>query len=323
MMDKFNFFDIYGYLIPGGFWVVLLWLPIMLSSGVPAGLTAEITVAGLVAAYIAGHLLYGMARNLLPTAAYHDEHGEPKSLSYCLLATENEHFTPAAKRFSSPVREKLAVAVRTRFGIEISVGAQRSDAFYLCRAALAQGQAGAYVEQYQGLNALSRGLATACIFTAAYYVGWILAAPFAVHPGARAESFSPVVAVLLALALLAPLLVVLRTPSVWLANKGWFARIASAVTWLEKKDWFAGVASVLLLGALGVLAGRWHPLASVHVYQLAVIGALLWIAHRRFEIAGQGFDDAFAEAVFRDFVVFATAASGDPAPGGGHHHHGS
>ena len=67
MIEKFNFFDVYAYLLPGAALLGLIWLPfgIVTGSWPPADLSSALLF--LVAAYIAGHVLYRPAKDALPT----------------------------------------------------------------------------------------------------------------------------------------------------------------------------------------------------------------------------------------------------------------
>ena len=58
MINKFNFYDIYGYLLPGLVLLTLLWLPYGLITGQwPGGGQLVTTLLGIPLAYVAGHLL--------------------------------------------------------------------------------------------------------------------------------------------------------------------------------------------------------------------------------------------------------------------------
>src|SRR5258706_15045238 len=71
MIDRFNFYDIYGYLIPGFVLLLVLALPVFLTAGLPADAlklpdlsTAVIT---LIVAYVVGHLLQIVAGKSIST----------------------------------------------------------------------------------------------------------------------------------------------------------------------------------------------------------------------------------------------------------------
>jgi len=58
VISKFNFYDIYGYLVPGLVLLTLLWLPYGLTTGQwPGGGQLVTTLLAIPLAYVVGHLL--------------------------------------------------------------------------------------------------------------------------------------------------------------------------------------------------------------------------------------------------------------------------
>jgi hypothetical protein len=297
MIERFNFFDIYGYLIPGVFWLALMWLPFGLRSGFPSWSTAQITVVGLVGGYILGHLLYAMARLIFP-GRIKDKQGCVRVLSSLLLDDDNQVLSP-------PVKAKLAEELKRRFGIEVSDRAHHGDVFFLCRTALAQAKVGSYAEQYQGLNSLTRGLATACIFAVALYSGLVIQACFLSSAAARGQGCFVGAAIALALA---PLIVIVFLDGVSkrLVPKMHLPLFRDVLSMAE------AIAFAIALFAIGIYAGYIYPLSTSQVYLLALIGAILLVGCRRFAIAAKAFNDSLAQAVYRDFVVLTTAPRSEP-----------
>src|SRR4051794_30126801 len=67
MIERLNFYDVYGYLLPGSFLLFLLWLPFGIVTGAwPPGEVTSALIA-VVIAYITGHLLQGLIREVLPS----------------------------------------------------------------------------------------------------------------------------------------------------------------------------------------------------------------------------------------------------------------
>lgn len=69
MISKFNFYDIYGYFLPGLVVLTLLWLPFgVIDRALPAG---ELFTAlpAIPFAYIVGHILQDVARSAFPSTA--------------------------------------------------------------------------------------------------------------------------------------------------------------------------------------------------------------------------------------------------------------
>ena len=86
MIDRFNFYDIYGYFIPGALLIALLWIPYgeMPSKEISAALLM------IVAAYIAGHILQIVATKALPSKILFD--GAYRTPSDLLLSTHPKAF---------------------------------------------------------------------------------------------------------------------------------------------------------------------------------------------------------------------------------------
>jgi hypothetical protein len=325
MIERFNFYDVYGYLIPGAFWLALMWLPFGLRSGFPSWTATEITVVGLLGSYIAGHLLYGMARFFF-SSKVEDEQGRERLLSSVVLDQDNHVL-------SASVKTRLAEQVNRRFGIDVSDLAQRGDAFFLCRSALAQAKASSYVEQYQGMNSLTRGLATGAIFAVAFYLGWMAATCFSSSGVVWTDRFSACAGAVIALA---PLVVIV---SLDFAAKRLLAGIkrkpeeraqgkmeASASAErpsprTSHRHWGVignllkraeGITFALVLAAIGYFVGQSYPLSGSQALRLAVIGAILLITSRRLAIAAKSFNESLAVAVYRDFIVLAAAQQAEP-----------
>jgi hypothetical protein len=173
MTEKFNFYDIYGYLLPGMAFLVLLWLPfgIVWHRWPQADLSSA--VAALALAYIAGHVLQTFLVGALPYKV-RDSHNQLRYPSQFLL-------DPRDSNFSEQFKESLAGAVLRLFDIELQLQAQpddagedtrRREAFFLCRSFLVAAKLASYAEQYEGMYALTGGLAGAFWLGSAYLLGW-------------------------------------------------------------------------------------------------------------------------------------------------------
>ena len=75
MIDRLNFYDVYGYFIPGTVLLALLWLPIGITTGTwpPAELSS--TIVALIASYLVGHLIHAWVSEAYP----HTKNGRPPS----------------------------------------------------------------------------------------------------------------------------------------------------------------------------------------------------------------------------------------------------
>lgn len=270
MIERFNFYDLYGYLLPGLAFVGLLWLPFGLVADLwpPAAWTSALAV--LVLGYLLGHVLHGLAEQVFPPLAK-DPRGEARLPSDILLDDEDESFSPELKK-------RLAERIRSRFDIDIRAAApdrearcrRRRDAFFLCRRALQQSGAASYGEQFEGMYVLMQGLMTVCILASAYHAGWALSSflPYSVE-----TTLLYVVVAGLALALL------------------WYG--TPRIFWLL----------LFLLFLLGVLLGSNASLneQTFSVF-LGISFFLLLIALRCF-LGYRSFARRFAETVYRDFCA--------------------
>lgn len=84
---------------------------------------------------------------------------------------DNRTFTPAFKKI-------LAEDIQSAFGLVILGNAEqdsnRGTAFLQSRAFLIRKDAARYVEQFEGLYAMMRGLGCVFFLSAAYLLGWVL-----------------------------------------------------------------------------------------------------------------------------------------------------
>lgn len=173
MIERFNFYDVYGYLVPGLTLLVLLWLPFGISAPEPpeADLWSAVTV--VVLAYVVGHMIQLLARFVWPTKT--QKKGTTRNWHDVLLDADDPTFTEGAK-------EILFSRLETLFGINARAKG-RDEAYSLCRAALVAGKVASYAEQFQGMYALMRGLAAAFWIGAAFHLGFSLRSFAAqIHP---------------------------------------------------------------------------------------------------------------------------------------------
>jgi hypothetical protein len=187
MLQRFNFFDVYAYFIPGVALIALIWLPFGVVRGRwPTGDFSSGLLL-LVAAYIVGHVLYYPATKALPTESkrrYKDRNcwraKTARPPSEFLLDIDEKPFPQGFKRsLEGLISKRLGREVNVEFDWDAAketdrknVKKERELAFFLCRSTLITGGAPTYAEQYQGLYELMRGLTLAFALGFAYYVGW-------------------------------------------------------------------------------------------------------------------------------------------------------
>jgi len=168
MTIKFNFYDIYGFALPGFLLLAVLWLPFGLIDNRWPDAEFSSALVGVILAYIAGHVLQTVARLAIPSSS---ENGGRISSSVYLDESN--------KTFSSEFKKRLADQIDKVFQLDVAIDAAsgaadrvRGDAFFLCRSALIKSKTVIYPEQFEGLYALMRGLCAGFGIAVVYYLGW-------------------------------------------------------------------------------------------------------------------------------------------------------
>ena len=179
MIERFNFFDVYAYLLPGGLLITLLWLPFGLILGKwPSGdLASAAMVLGI--AYITGHLVR-IFSDVVFLSKFRS--GDTWLYPSYLLLDNKKH--DALSIDLGALRGTLQKQIHTRFNIDIAIDSEwskqlereRANGFLACRSFLVQNKAAAYAEQQQGMYELLRGVATAFVLSSIFYFGLSLCA---------------------------------------------------------------------------------------------------------------------------------------------------
>jgi hypothetical protein len=173
MIDKFNFYDIYGYFLPGAAVILLLWLPFGLVHGDWPKSDLGSAVIGIIISYVAGHLLQMTCTRALPSTV--TSGGRQRNPSD-IVVDEND------TNFGKDFKTNLAALVKKQFGLDLQVETTateqidrvRGDAFNLARHALQHTKEVSYAEQFQGMYTLTRGLTAGFALACVYYIGWAL-----------------------------------------------------------------------------------------------------------------------------------------------------
>lgn len=282
MIERFNFYDIYAYLIPGFVLVALLWLPFGIAADAWPQADFASAVAALLLGYVVGHVLHTVAGRSIRVSR------RGRFPSDMALAGETKTLSPEVVR-------GVKRALRVRYGLDL--GAAESgvtdedeaakkrlrDAPRLCREDVLREKVGTYAEQFQGMYALLRGLLAASLLGASFYLGWLLT-----H-----------------------LVPDLRSSLAGLVDVGWMALLIALVlsgaliVLALKKSALLLWSLVLLVGFLGLASGSRLPLDSdrsfillVAVVGLALVGATSWVAFRRFTLL-------WADEIFCGFYALA------------------
>jgi hypothetical protein len=290
VIERFNFYDIYGYLLPGAALLGVLWLPFDIINQSWPGAQLATTVFVLSFSYVIGHVLQTVATTTVPSKMK-DRRGNLRAPSDLIL-------DPDDTNLASKVKADLAASVEAEFGIDLEVGhvstgsdeisSKRTDAFFLCRSLLIREKIANYAEQFEGLYAMLRGLSVAFGIGAVYLAGWGCSpsAPRCISRGALAIAFFGCIGVL--------------ASSVLAAKRGPFhPKKASADLWLLG----------FLLAAVFGLGLSFGVAKSVTVKYLPVfwISALVaFVASARCYSGYRAFTMHFAKAVWRDFLSFAS-----------------
>lgn len=166
MIERFNFYDVYGYFIPGALLIAVIWFPHALIAGPPPADLAAAAL-GIIAAYVAGHVLQIVAAKVLTSWEVVD--GEFRAPSELQLSE-------AHSRLSKDLREKVAAKIKERFGLGVEDSKNRLNAFYLCRNSVISSKTASYVEQFEGMYVLMRGISAAAAVGTAYIAGRLSAA---------------------------------------------------------------------------------------------------------------------------------------------------
>jgi len=168
VIERLNFYDVYGYLLPGLALLGVGWFPFWFVAGSPFPAALSSALFALVVSYVFGHLLQRLARTAFPQGRAKDG----RFPSDYLLDKDDPELRPE-------VRAHVIDLIQRKFDLSVGAAAQaaeatdrRNEAFLLCRRALIQQKAGSYAEQFEGMYALMRGLAAVAALSVGYHLGW-------------------------------------------------------------------------------------------------------------------------------------------------------
>jgi Protein of unknown function (DUF2934) len=172
MSDRFNFFDFFGYLLPGALLLALIWLPfgIMLDEWPSADWSAAGIVVAL--AYIAGHFIRQFSENTF--SSKYSYHGKSEHPSYLLLEEKKagvDIYSILGSSLPNEMIAQIAGQIHRMFRLNVNDTASRTAAFFQCRSFLIQKGAAAYTEQMDGMYNLMRGISASFLFASALYFG--------------------------------------------------------------------------------------------------------------------------------------------------------
>lgn len=310
MIDKFNFYDIYGYFLPGALLLLLAWAPIGLVSNVwPAGDWSS-AVIGVVLAYISGHMLQMFAGKVIPSSVEKGADKQDRFPSERLLDSDNG-------RISFEAKTEIAGLIKEKFTLDVAIGEKnaapsktkmldlvRRDAFFLARHSLILGKDAGYAEQFEAMYSLTRGMAAAMGLAVAYYLGWVLTVTAAAWAGLAA-----VIAVTLGLLLAINASALLNMPSLSLPPE-----------WSRRLERLCAFGLLVASMGIGYGLGRHYHVTSRHAAALLLCAGAALLGSLRSYNAYRSFIETFSLTVWRDFLsaskneqAGAVAAGGKPA----------
>lgn len=301
MIKNFNFYDVYGFLLPGVILIALLWLPTGLTEGKwPEAKVASALIA-VIFGYIAGHILQTIAANFFHSTAK-DNLGNRRYPSNIFLDKDNP-------TFSAEFKKRLSDRIKTQFDIDVDidlsakdidssedkVDSRRWDAFLLCRSVLIKSKTASYAEQHEGMYAMMRGLCLAFILGLIYNAGWALSGLL----GERFESnHEPILIVGFVIA------VILSAVSIWKRNEKFGA-------WFKISVWAVMIFLAITLITLGDYIGHGKVMNDDQRVLLGIVVLGSLFAALRCYGAFKEHTEYFARAVYRDFYVYEKEGAKD------------
>jgi hypothetical protein len=288
MIERFNFYDVYGYFLPGLVFLTALWLPFALLKHTWPTSELSSAVAAVVFAYVAGHILQTFGHGALPSKMMRDSQARKRFPSDIFLDSDDP-------TFSDEFKSELGTIIKDAFGLDVAAGIpserlddsithRRQDAFFRCRAVLLKQEIAAYTEQFEGLYSLMRGLAIAFGLDFAYIAGWGLS-----YFRNRYSEAATAPSIFVSLVAVTALTAVLQ-----FAPRSW------------KRPPFAEQANLLILAIFLLALGYHFAVTNASTLQQSVLWvislAALLLSIRCFG-AYKYFAQQFAQAVWRDFAA--------------------
>lgn len=301
MTIKFNFYDIYGFALPGFLLLAVLWLPFGLIEGNWPDAEFSSALVGVIIAYFAGHVLQQVAGQAIPSSFLENERFPSNVL---LDKTDGT--------FSSEFKKRLAEQISTVFQLDVSIDAAdkaadgvRRDAFFLCRSALIKSKTVIYAEQFEGLYALMRGLCAAFGIAVVYYLGWAYSGELhRIVPSALGTWQLSGLTVLVGMVVASFALVAAdRFKDTKKYPKSRTKNSKRLMIW----------SLLVAVFAAGYYLGLWSVKVSEHRGQLIAASVLSFFASERCYAGYKAFAQEFAKAVYRDFSNYEKPVAGRQA----------
>jgi hypothetical protein len=298
LIEKFNFYDIYGYFLPGAAFLAVLCIPFgLVRNSWPSHDWSSALIAAVFAS-IVGHLMQSVASNVIPSWKAKSTDTDVRYPSEVYLdATNTTLPTPAKQKINELMTSQFGLNLRVDQVGDATIDKVRSNAFFLARQILIQGKAVNYAEQFQGMYALTRGLVSVFALALVYWLGWA---------AAIVRNRWIVSAAVLVLA--GSVLILMNLSAAMLRN------LLDAP---RKRKYELGYAVFLLTSflTLGYALGIRYAVTRHQSALLAFLAAWAFIASSRAFGAYNSFAGRFASTVWRDYLAYnVKVAGGGSAP---------
>lgn len=165
MVQRLNFYDVYGYLIPGALLLGIVSLPFALTRSFSAAGFAE-GLAFLIIAYIAGHLVQAVAESAISSKV--------PSMKRFRYPSEILLDPSEPRCLSAEIRASVVHIVSSVLNIlptSLDPDTPPKDTFLLGRSILIVHGANVYPEQFQALYSMMRGLVAVSALGISYILG--------------------------------------------------------------------------------------------------------------------------------------------------------
>jgi len=291
VIEKFNFYDVYGYFVPGAAFLAVFWIPFgLVRHAWPSSNWTDAIVAAVLA-YILGHLLQSVATNAIPSGT--DRYPSERYLDH----DDKELPENSKKQIEELIKKQFRLELQVDKKGDDAIDEVRHNAFLLARQILIQGKAASYAEQSQGMYALTRGLVSVFALAFAYWLGW-----------ASAVVLKGRVAISTAIVVLAGSLVILANISFESLRH---SSAPPKERRIKKRRIELRYAGVLLIAfcAIGLVLGLHFAVTARPAALLTFVSAWAFIACLRAYGAYKSFAGQFAATVWRDYLAYNVAGS--------------
>jgi hypothetical protein len=301
VIEKFNFYDLYGYFLPGLAFLGILWFPFALVAHVvpPAGWSSAIVIGA--AAYTLGHVLQTVATADLPSKTP-DRQGSLRYPSEMVLDANSEFPKELKDTIGAMAKARFCLDLRANEASDEEIDKRRNSAFLLARQVLVREKTVSYSEQFQGLYAFMRGLSVVLCLAFSYWLGWTTSV------ARNRFLFSGVV-----IGLTVTLLILINISfHLIFAAKRMSPKEAKRWTGLKRRcRWLYPP----VFFAIGFLGAYRYKIAVAQAGELCLLAGLALLASLHTNSAYRYFAGRFAASVWRDFVAYDATASGGSGTG--------